>query len=87
MENSTLSKVLRTALFVLVPAAYLSMRFWRPQESYGPVGHKGMPPICTVLMAAVFLLSVLSWKNHRWVAVFGLLACLLWVAVLLLPVL
>ena len=34
-----------------------------------------------------FLVSVLSWNEHRWVAGFGLLACLLYLAVVLLPVL
>jgi hypothetical protein len=46
-----------------------------------------MPPICTELMAGVFSVSLLSWNKHRVVALFGLLACLLWVAVYLLPVL
>ena len=87
MAASTPSRVLRAALFTLVPAAYLSMGFWRPYESYGPSGREGVFPICVVLMTAVFSVSILCWNTHRLVAVFGLLACFLWLAVVLLPVL
>jgi hypothetical protein len=81
------SKVLRMALFTLVPAAYLSMGLWRPSNSYTPAGREGVSPFCAVLLTAIFLISVLSWNTDRVVAGFGLLACLLWAAVLLLPVL
>src|ERR1019366_7919963 len=88
MTDSTSSRGLRAALFTLVPAAYLSMRFWRPYNSFG-TGFSGTDSflICGVLMAAVFLVSLLSWSTYRLVAVFGLLACFLWLAVVLLPVL
>jgi hypothetical protein len=87
MSDSTWSKVIRAALFTLVPAAYLSMGLWRPFNSYGRFGREGVSPAFLVLMTAVFLVSVLSWKTHRLLAVFGLLACFLWLAVGLLPVL
>jgi len=35
----------------------------------------------------VVLVSLLSWNRCRLVAAFGLLACFLWIAVVLLPVL
>jgi hypothetical protein len=87
MATSTPSKVLRVALFTLVPLAYLSIRFWHPANSYGPSGREGVSPVLVVLMSAVVLVSLLSWNRHRLVAVFGLLACFLWIAVVLLPVL
>jgi hypothetical protein len=90
MAASTSSRILRAALFTLVPAVYLSMmsmKFWRPCNSYGPFGSEGVSPICVGLITAVFLVSVLSWNTHRLVAVLGLLACFLWLAVVLLPVL
>ena len=87
MTDSALSRFLRVALFVLVPAAYLSKIFWRPADSYGPTGREGVSPFCAILMAAVFLVSLLSWSQHRVVASFGLIACFLWLAATLLPVL
>ena len=87
MATSISSKILRAALFTLVPLAYLSMRFWRPAASYGPSGREGISPALIVLMSAVVLVSFLSWNRHRLVAAFGLLACFLWIAVVLLPVL
>jgi len=75
------------ALFVLVPAAYLSMAFWRPANSYGPTGREGISPLCAVLMAAVLLVSLLTWTRHPVVASLGLVACILWLAITLLPVL
>jgi hypothetical protein len=87
MRAWTSSNALRAALFTLVPIAYLSIVFWRPDAAHGRFGREGMPSFCTILMAAVFVVSLLSWNKNRIVAVFGLLACLLWVAVYLLPVL
>jgi hypothetical protein len=87
MTESFPSRVLRAALFVLVPAAYLSMPFWRSASSYGPTGRVGVSPFCAVLMAAVFLVCLCSWSRYRIVASLGFIACLLWLAVLLLPVL
>lgn len=87
MPDSTSSRVLRAALFTLVPAAYLSMGLWRPASSYGPSGREGVSPFCAVLMAAVGLVSLLSWRTYRVAAVLGLLACFLWLAKVLLPVL
>jgi len=75
------------ALFLLVPAAYLTMVFWRPANSYGPTGREGISPFCAVLMAAVFLVSLLSWSRYRMRAMLGFIARLLWLAVVLLPVL
>jgi hypothetical protein len=86
MANFASSKLLSAALFVLVPAGYLSMILWRPARSYGPTGREGVSPFCGVLMAAVFLVSLLSWNRHRVVASLGLVACILWLAIVLLPV-
>ena len=89
MESSSCAKTLKVALFVLVPTAYLSMPLWRPYDSYGPLGRqwgtRGAALI--VLMAAVFTVSLFSWKSCHLVAALGLAVCLLWLAVLLLPVL
>jgi hypothetical protein len=87
MADPTPSRVLRAALFTLVPAAYLSMGLWRPGYYYSHLGRQGISYFCDVLMASVFLVSLLSWKKHRVVAVLGLLACFLWLVVVLLPVL
>jgi len=87
MTTSTSSRILRAALFTLVPLAYLSMRFWHPASAYGPSGREGVSPVLVGLMSAVVLVSLLSWNRHRLVAVFGLLACFLWIAVVLFPVL
>jgi hypothetical protein len=38
-------------------------------------------------MAGVFLVNFVSWNSHRVMAGLGLLACLLWIAVVLLPIL
>jgi len=84
---STPAKVLRAGLFTLVPLAYLSMWFWHPANAYGPAGREGVSPALAVLMAAVMLVSLLSWNRSRLVAAFGLLACFLWIGVMLLPVL
>ena len=86
MADPTSSKVLRAALFTLVPAAYLSMGLWRPGYYYSHFGREDISYFCDVLMASVFLVSLLSWRTYRVVAVFGLLACFLWLAVVLLPV-
>ena len=84
MIDPPATRILRTALFVLVPAAYLSMKFWRP---YVAVGGRDLFPVMAVFMALVFLVSAGSWNRHRTVALLGLVACFLWVAVVLLPVL
>jgi len=63
------------------------MGLWRPASSYGPTGQEGVSPFCGVLMTAVLLVSLLSWSTYRVVAVLGLLACFLWLATVLLPVL
>ena len=87
MTSLASSRFLRVALFVLVPAAYVSMVIWRPANAYGPAGRQGISEFLDVFMAAVFLVSLLSWSQHRLVASLGLIACILWLAVLLLPVL
>jgi hypothetical protein len=92
MTDSKPSKVLRAALYVLVPAAYLSVVFWRPSgayvsDAYGRIGREGISPFCAALMTTVFLVSLLSWNKQRRMSVLGLLACFLWLTVVLLPVL
>jgi hypothetical protein len=87
MTDLASSRFLKVALFILVPAAYLSVFFWRPADSYGPTGREGVSPFCLVLMAAVFLTSLLSWSQHRVIATLGFIACILWLAVTMLPVL
>ena len=84
MTSSASSRVLRSVLFVLVPTAYLSMRFWRP---YSSIGGADIFPTTAILMAAVFLISLLSWGRHRVVALLGLIACFLWLVFTMLPVL
>jgi hypothetical protein len=87
MTNSLSSKLLSAGLFIFVPAAYLSMVFWRPADSYSPVGRAGVSPLLAGLMATVFIVSLLSWNRHRLVATLGFIACLFWQGVLLIPVL
>jgi hypothetical protein len=62
MPNSTSSRVLRAALFTLVPLAYLSMPYWHPYwiESFPDYS---APPEWALasLKASVFLVSFLSW--------------------------
>jgi hypothetical protein len=85
MTDSAPSRVLRAALFTLVPIAYLSMRFWVPL-SQAPYEKYSTGYFCPVLMAAVLIVSLLSWHSHRLVAVFGLIACFLWFAFWIMPV-
>jgi len=87
MTESASSKVLRAVLFILVPAAYLSIGLWRPASSYGPTGRVEVSPLCAVLMSAVFIVCLCSWSRYRIVASLGFIACLLWLAAVLLPVL
>lgn len=87
MTDSETSRILRAALFTLVPLAYLSMGLWRPADAYEKYGRVGFPVYAVVLMTSVFIVSVLSWRAHRLVAGLGLLACWLWLMVVLLPVL
>jgi hypothetical protein len=87
MMISTSSRILRVALFILVPAAYLSMVMWRPASEYTKHGRVGVSPFCAVLMLSVFLVCSLSWSQHRVVAALGFIACFLWLAITLLPVL
>jgi len=87
MTNSKASRILRAALFTLVPLAYLSKGLWRPADAYEKYGRAGFPAYAVVLMAAVFMVSALSWRTHRLAAGLGLLACFLWLCVVLLPVL
>jgi hypothetical protein len=87
MTNSPSSKLLSAGLFILVPAAFLSMVFWRPADSFSPAGREGVSPLLGGLMAAVFVVSLLSWNRHRLVATLGFIACLLWLGIVLIPVL
>ena len=87
MPDARPSRILRATLFTLVPLAYLSMGLWRPASSYDKSGPVGFPAYAVVLMAAVFLTSLLAWHTHRFVAGLGLLVCFLWLLVGLLPVL
>jgi len=73
METASSRKVLRLALFILVPAEYLSMFFSRLSPNiYGDV-----PLTCAILIPAATLVCLLSWKTHRVVAALGLLPSLL----------
>jgi hypothetical protein len=86
ITDSIPSRVLRAALFTLVPVAYLSMRFWQPLVTTQHfVDRAGL--FCPVLMAATLLVSLLSWHRHRVVAVLGLVACFLWFIFWIQPVL
>jgi hypothetical protein len=87
MEHATSSRILRAALFTLVPVAYLGVGLQRPLDSYGPTGRVGLSAFCTVFNLVLLLICLLSWNTHRVIAVLGLLACLIWLATLLLPVL
>lgn len=87
MTESKSSRILRAARFTLVPLAWLSMGLWRPADAYEKYGRVGFPAYQVALMAAVFLVSLLSWRTHRWLAGLGLLAGFLWLVVVLLPVL
>jgi hypothetical protein len=87
MIVSTSSRILRVALFILVPVAYLSMVLWQPASAYTKHGRAGVNPFCAVLMLLVFLVCSLSWSQHRVVAAFGFIACFLWLVITLLPVL
>ena len=85
MTDSAPSKVLRAALFTLVPIAYLSMRFWQPLITTKYFGDEaGL--LCPVLMAATLFVSLLSWNRHRVVAVLGLVAVILWFVFWIQPV-
>jgi hypothetical protein len=86
MTNAS-AKLLTVAVFTLVPAAYLSMPFWRPAAVYGSAGREIAAPMVMLLMLAVLVVSLLSWGTYRLLAALGLLACLLWLCVTLLPVL
>lgn len=87
MTHPTANRVLRTALFTLVPLAYLSIGLWSPANAYTKSGRAGVSPGLAVLMTAVLIASLLSWNRHRLVAALGLLGCFLWLATTLLPVL
>ena len=78
MTDSIASRVLRAALFTLVPLAYLSVRFWRPAYWMRYEEDFRISLFCPILMSAVIAVSVFSWRTHRVVAVFGLVASFLW---------
>jgi hypothetical protein len=86
MTDSVSSRILRAALFTLVPIAYLSMRFWRPLVTYYHGKDDTSLYLFTILMAAVLVVSLLSRNKHRVVAVLGLAAYVLWFAFWILPV-
>jgi hypothetical protein len=87
MTNSTSTKILRAALFTLVPLAYLSMYFWQPVSmSWSPRYSHVLQWLCIILMTAVFSLSLYFRRTYRLVAVFGFLACFLWLLAFMLPV-
>ncbi|HXL72172.1 MAG TPA: hypothetical protein VN963_00985 [bacterium] len=91
MTGSLSSRILRAALFTLVPLAYFSFWFWQPVgDSYSRSYSWGLQWMCIGLMASVFLVSILSWRKHQYrlLAAFGFLVCFLWLAAfLLLPTL
>ena len=73
METVSSRKALRLALFILVPAEYLSMFFSRLSPNiYGNV-----PLTYAILIPAATLVCLLSWRTHRVVAAVGLLPSLL----------
>jgi hypothetical protein len=72
------------ALFALVPAAFLSMRLWQP---YSAVGGPEAFLATAAFMSVVFIASALGWRRHPLVAALGFIACFLWLACTLLPVL
>jgi hypothetical protein len=81
METVSSRKALRLALFILVPAEYLSMFFSRLSPNiYGDV-----PLACAILIPIAAVVSLLSWKTHRVVAALGLLPSLLWFFAYTLP--
>jgi hypothetical protein len=87
MAISTSSRVLRAALFTLVPLAYLSMPYWHPSWLESFPGYFGPPEWALAsLMASVFLVSLLSRRTYRIVAILGFLICFLWLCAFLLPV-
>jgi hypothetical protein len=87
MTGSLSSRILRAALFTLVPLAYFSFWFWQPVSlSYSPRYSWGLQWMCFGLMASVLLVSILSWRTYRLLAAFGFLVCFLWLATFLLPV-
>jgi hypothetical protein len=86
MTDSVSSRVLRAALFTLVPIAYLSMRFWRPLVTYYYGKDDTSFYFFTIFMSAVLVVSLLSWNKHRAVAVLGLAAYFLWFAFWIQPV-
>jgi hypothetical protein len=86
MTVSTPSRVLRAALFTLVPIAYLSMRYWRPLVTYYHGKDDTSLYLFTILMAAILFVSLLSWNKHRVIAMLGMVAYVLWFAFWLLPV-
>ncbi|HEU5397562.1 MAG TPA: hypothetical protein VFV81_10355, partial [Verrucomicrobiae bacterium] len=79
-------RLVRVALYLLVPLAYLSMPFWRPLGHYGKAGADGSSLACTILILAVLVVSLWSWNRHRVVASLGLIACGLYLLMILLPV-
>lgn len=88
MTDPTSSKILRVALFVLVPVAYLSMGWWQPAGHYMKNGIRvGISPFIAVLMLAVFWVCALYWNQYRLLAIFGFIACFLWLLITFLPVL
>jgi hypothetical protein len=42
-------------------------------------------PVAVGYMVFVFLLSLVLWSAHRWLALLGLFACIVWLALALLP--
>jgi len=86
MTDSVSSRVLTAALFTLVPIAYLSVCFWRPLVTYYYGKDETGLYILPTLMLAVLVVSLLSRHKHRLVAMLGLIACFLWFAVWIMPV-
>ena len=84
MREPGSSRILTVALFALVPAAFLSMRFWRP---YSAVGGPDTFLATAAFMLVVFIASMLGWRKHPLIAALGFIACFLWLACTLLPVL
>jgi hypothetical protein len=87
MADITSSKILRTMFFILVPLAYLSVRFWQPVSlSWSPQYSPALQWLCITFMAVVFVMSLYFRRTYRLVAAFGFLACFLWLCAFMLPV-
>src|SRR6266478_2786846 len=79
--------VLAGFAFSLVCLAHFLGYIEVPLLSLGRSPNAGfLQPFFSWPMLAVFVLSLGLWSSRRWMAVIGLFACFLWLALALLPV-